>query len=130
MKKCNKCGKTKNKYEFYKNIAASDGLYQYCKKCKIKMNTEYKNKKKDGLKALDFNPELNRKKESERRKKQRLENRMKNMTEEQKFWLELGRRFNVHKKDKPFTDYEIDLYVGVIGYGREYLEDKRAVKLG
>jgi len=121
MKKCNKCGKTKNKYEFYKNIAASDGLYQYCKKCKIKMNTEYKNKKKDGLKALDFNPELNRKKESERRKKQRLENRMKNMTEEQKFWLELGKRFNVHKMNKPFADYEIELYVGVIGFGREYL---------
>lgn len=43
MKTCSKCNIEKHKYNFNKSKKAKDGLFSYCKECRKKVNTEWRN---------------------------------------------------------------------------------------
>jgi hypothetical protein len=46
MKKCRKCGKEKNRIEFWDNKKLKDGLQSYCKECSKKESGKYRKTEK------------------------------------------------------------------------------------
>jgi hypothetical protein len=47
MKKCSKCEKEKEAYNFYKSKRQKDGLYPSCKDCEISRSLDYYNNNKE-----------------------------------------------------------------------------------
>lgn len=50
-KVCSRCKTEKNVSEFYPQLGGQNGLRAACKKCFIKANSEYRAKRKDGIRV-------------------------------------------------------------------------------
>ena len=55
LKKCFKCGKEKERSEFYAHPRMTDGLLGKCKECAKKDATEHRNKNLDKIRQYDLN---------------------------------------------------------------------------
>lgn len=66
MKICSRCGDEKLANEFYSQKGGRSGLRAACKKCFIKANSEYRSKRKSGIRygSKDYFLELKRRKEA------------------------------------------------------------------
>lgn len=63
---CSRCGEEKTVSEFYGQKGGRSGLRAACKKCFIQANSEYRSKRKSGIRfgSKDYFLELKRRKEA------------------------------------------------------------------